>query len=127
MDKYNLLDCTLRDGSYITNGEFPEQAIRDIIKTLIDSHLDFIEVGYLNNTKPYNGNSTHYDHIERITEYLPDDRKSAMILAMVDVDQFKINDFIPCDGKSVDGIRIVFYKHQVNEAINMQSYKRFRI
>jgi 4-hydroxy 2-oxovalerate aldolase len=40
-----------------------------------------------------------------------------MILAMVDVDQFKINDFIPCDGKSVDGIRIVFYKHQVNEAI----------
>lgn len=117
MNKYNLLDCTLRDGSYITNGEFPEQAIRDILKALIDSRLDFIEVGYLNSTKPYCGNSTHFDSIERISEYLPSDRKSAMVLAMVDVDQFKIDDFIPFNGKSVDGIRIVFYKHQVNEAI----------
>lgn len=117
MNKYNLLDCTLRDGSYITKGEFSEQAIRDIIKALIDSRLDFIEVGYLNSTKPYCGHSTHFDSIERIAEYIPADRKSSMLLAMVDVDQFKINDFIPYNGKSVDGIRIVFYKHQVNEAI----------
>lgn len=117
MNKYNLLDCTLRDGSYITDGEFSEQAIRDIIKTLIDSHLDFIEVGYLNSKKPYNGNSSHFDNIGRIAEYLPEDRKGAMILAMVDVDQFKIDDFVPFDGHSIDGIRIVFYKHQVNEAI----------
>lgn len=117
MNKYNLLDCTLRDGSYITNGEFSEQAIRDIIKTLIDSNLDFIEVGYLNNTKPYYGNSTHFDSIARIEEYLPIDRKDVMLLAMVDVDQFGIDDFTPFDGKSVDGIRIVFYKHQIDEAL----------
>lgn len=117
MDKYNLLDCTLRDGSYITNGEFSEQAIRDIIQTLIDSRLDFVEVGYLNNTKPYCGNSTHFDSIERIVEYLPADRKNTMLLAMVDVDQFGLNDFTPFDGKSVDGIRIVFYKHQISEAL----------
>lgn len=117
MNKYNLLDCTLRDGSYVTDGEFSEQAIRDIIKTLINSHLDFVEVGYLNNTKPYRGNSTHFDSIGRIADYIPADRKKTMLFAMVDVDQFRISDFTPYDGKSVDGIRIVFYKHQINEAL----------
>jgi len=131
MNKYNLLDCTLRDGSYITEGEFPDQAIRDIIKTLIDSNLDFVEVGYLNSTKLYRGNSTHFDSISRIAEYLPVERKNAMLLAMVDVDQFKIEDFTPYDGTSVDGIRIVFYKHQIKEAIkyakivNELGYKLF--
>jgi 4-hydroxy 2-oxovalerate aldolase len=131
MDKYNLLDCTLRDGSYITDGEFPEQTIRDIIATLIDARLDFVEVGYLNNTKPYLGNSTHFDSIARIAEYLPADRKGAMLLAMVDVDQFGLGDFTPFDGKSVDGIRIVFYKHQISKAlkyaerVNELGYKLF--
>ena len=117
MNKYNLLDCTLRDGSYITEGKFSEQAIRDIIKTLIDSGLDCIEVGYLNSKKPYCGNSTHFDCIARITEYLPADCKGVMLLAMVDIDQFSIDDFTPFDRTSVEGIRLVFYKHQVNEAL----------
>ena len=117
MNKYNLLDCTLRDGSYITDGEFPQLAIKDIIRTLIEAHIDFIEVGYLNNKKPFKGNSTHFDSVERIVEYLPLDRKNALLLAMIDVDQFGINDLVPYDGKSIDGIRIVFYKHQVEEAI----------
>jgi 4-hydroxy 2-oxovalerate aldolase len=118
LNKRNILDCTLRDGSYITDGEFPDFAIRDIIQTAIDSQLDFVEVGYLNNTKPYNQNSTHFDSVRRISEYIPDDRKGATILAMVDIDRFRIGDFVPYDGKSVDGIRIVFYKHQVAVALD---------
>lgn len=117
MYKYNLLDCTLRDGSYITEGKFSDNSIRDIINTLIDSNMDFIEVGYLNNVKKYSGNSTHWDSIERIADYLPADRKKSIILAMVDVDQFGIDDFTICDNKSIDGIRIVFYKHQIDTAL----------
>ncbi len=131
MYKYNLLDCTLRDGSYITEGKFSDNSIRDIINTLIDSNMDFIEVGYLNNVKKYSGNSTHWDSIERIADYLPANRKKSIILAMVDVDQFGIDDFTICDNKSIDGIRIVFYKHQIDtalkyaEKVNSLGYKLF--
>ena len=117
MNKLNLLDCTLRDGSYITNGRFEESAIRDIIQTLISSRFDFIEVGYLNNTKPYLGNSSHWDSIERIEAYIPDDRRSSLLLAMIDIDQFGIGDITPNTGRSIDGIRVVFYKHQIDEAL----------
>ncbi|MDR3349493.1 MAG: hypothetical protein LBO03_07820 [Acidaminococcales bacterium] len=117
MSRRNLLDCTLRDGSYITNGEFTERAIRDIISTLVNSRLDFIEVGYLNKTKRYCGNSTHWDCIERIADYIPQNRQSSTMLAMIDIDQFGIDDITPHSAQSVDGIRIVFYKHQVDEAM----------
>lgn len=117
MSRCNILDCTLRDGSYITNGEFSETAIHDIVQTLINSRLDFVEVGYLNNTKPYIGNSTYWDSVKRISEYIPINRENTTMLAMVDLDQFGINDFTPNTKMSVDGIRVVFYKHQVDEAL----------
>ena len=48
MDKYNILECTLRDGGYITGWKFEDSMIRDTIASLIRSHMDLVEVGYLN-------------------------------------------------------------------------------
>ncbi|MBR3604542.1 MAG: hypothetical protein IKL52_00765 [Candidatus Gastranaerophilales bacterium] len=42
-----LLDCTLRDGGYVNNWHFGEKFIEKIISDLINSKIDFIEVGYL--------------------------------------------------------------------------------
>ncbi|GHT06521.1 hypothetical protein FACS189423_11440 [Bacteroidia bacterium] len=116
MDKFSLLDCTLRDGGYITNWEFSESFIKEIIAGLIDANLDFVEVGYLNN-KPYEENTAIFNNITQIAEYLPSDRKNSLILAMADVTQFTTEDITPYDGKSIDGIRVVFYKHQIEEAL----------
>lgn len=116
MDKFNLLECTLRDGGYITNWHFEEEMIRDTIKGLIDANMDFVEVGYLNNM-PYVKDTTQFQTIEQIAEFLPDNRKNSTILAMADVAQYKPEDLTPFTGKSIDGIRVVFYKHQVEEAL----------
>ncbi len=118
MDRYNLLECTLRDGGYITNWRFDEDTIRECVKNLIDAGLDFIEVGYLNN-KPYEPNTTQFHSIEQIGQFLPVVKKRATILAMADVQQFLPKDLTPYTGKSIDGIRVVFYKHQVEEALIM--------
>lgn len=116
MDKFNLLECTLRDGGYITGWHFESSMIKRTISDLIDAGLDFVEVGYLNN-KPYEENTTQFNNIEQIAEYLPEDRKNSLILAMADVMQFGAEDITEFTGKSIDGIRVVFYKHQVNEAL----------
>lgn len=42
-----LLDCTLRDGGYINNWDFGENAILDIINKLENSNVDIIEIGFL--------------------------------------------------------------------------------
>ena len=76
MKEINLLECTLRDGGYITDWKFSDNCIRDIIKSLIEANLDFIEVGYLNRNAKGN-NSTLYPSIEKIKDILPD-RKSVV-------------------------------------------------
>jgi len=103
--KYNLLDCTLRDGGYIPNWKFDDIA-----------NIDYIEVGYLNSVKQYYGNTTQFDTISRINDFLPIDRKNAIFLAMADVQQFFPKDIEPYERGYVDGIRVVFYKHQIKEA-----------
>ena len=118
MDKFNLLDCTLRDGGYITNWNFNDCMIIETIKELIESNLDFVEVGYLNN-KPYAPNTVQFNNIGQIGSFLPKDRKKSVILAMADVQQFLPRDITPVTGESIDGIRVVFYKHQVEEAFSL--------
>ncbi|MCM1235518.1 MAG: aldolase catalytic domain-containing protein [Ruminococcus flavefaciens] len=118
MDKYNLLDCTLRDGGYINKWAYSDEAIIDIIRNLIDAGLDFLEVGYIN-SRGHAGNTTQFDSIERIEEYLPKDRKNCILLAMADVQQFSIESLTEYTGRSIEGIRIVFYKYQVKEALEL--------
>ncbi|MCR5635634.1 MAG: aldolase catalytic domain-containing protein [Clostridiales bacterium] len=118
MDKFNLLECTLRDGGYITGWHFDNGMIRDTVKSLIDAKLDFVEVGYLN-AAANEDNMTQFKTIERIGDFLPENRDGTIILAMADVMQFKPENLTPYTGKSIDGIRVVFYKHQVEEALKM--------
>lgn len=118
MDKYNLLDCTLRDGGYINNWNYDDEAISDIIHNLILAGLDFIEVGYLNAEGKIK-DSTQFNSIEKIQKYIPTDRKNSILLAMADVKQFGVNEITEYSGASIDGIRIVFYKYQINEAMEL--------
>lgn len=116
MDKFNLLDCTLRDGGYINKWHFMDETISIMIKKMIDAKIDFIEVGYLNNTAHEN-NSTQFEKIKIIEKYIPKDRGESMILAMADIQQFSPEDLTEYTGDSIDGIRVVFYKHQIEEAM----------
>lgn len=118
MDKFNLLDCTLRDGGYINKWKFTDKAIADIIKRMIDSNMDFIEVGYLN-VNGGDNNSTQFKAIDNISGYIPKERRNSTILAMADVQQFEPENLTQRTKDSIDGIRVVFYKYQVNEAIRL--------
>lgn len=118
MDKFSLLDCTLRDGGYITKWDFEDCTIRGLIKGLIDANLDFIEVGYIN-PEVHGNNTTQFESIEKISEYLPLERKKSMIFAMADVQVCSSDNITPCAGNSIDGIRVVFYKQQIREAMDI--------
>lgn len=118
MDHYNLLECTLRDGGYITNWKFSKEMIKRTIRELDEANFDFVEVGYLNHSQYVEG-TTQFGSIEQIVDFLPEDKKGAFFLAMADIQQFYPKDLTPYTGESIDGIRVVFYKHQVKEALEM--------
>lgn len=115
-DNIKLLDCTLRDGGYITDWYFGEDIIKRMICDLAAAGLDFVECGYLNR-RPYEKGTAIFHCIDQVKGFLPKNKSAAKMLVMADVTQFLPEDITPYDGTSVDGIRVVFYKHQIEEAL----------
>ena len=42
-----IADCSLRDGGYVGNKNFPVDFIKGVIKGLVDAGIDYIETGFL--------------------------------------------------------------------------------
>jgi 3-deoxy-D-manno-octulosonate cytidylyltransferase len=59
-----ILDCTLRDGGYMNNWYFGDGQIKAIIRALLDSKIEFIECGYLNDSVENSQNRTIYRSID---------------------------------------------------------------
>lgn len=116
MDKYNILDCTLRDGGYINKWNFRDEEIADIIEKLMSAGLDFVEIGYLNSAGS-ESNTTQFLSIDQIRKYIHQKLDNCVLLAMADVQQYKPENLTPYTGDSIDGIRVVFYKYQIEEAM----------
>lgn len=46
MKKFNILDCTLRDGGYYNNWNFSKEFINDYLKSIYNSGIKFVEIGF---------------------------------------------------------------------------------
>ncbi len=112
--RFSLLDCTLRDGGYITNWKFKQADIAALVSGLTSANLDYVEVGYLNAASD-SKDTTQFSCVDAITPLLPKRRKHTQYLAMVDTDQFTADALTPYKLGAIDGIRVVFYKHQIEK------------
>ena len=129
MSKYiKLLDCTLRDGAYITNSDFGEAAIRGIIKKMQEARVDVIEVGWLKNA-PHKEGSSYFETPEDIEPYIMEKKASVLYTAMIDWDRYDTDKLPEYNGKSIDAVRVVFPhgKHregiEVGQKIREKGYK----
>lgn len=108
----SLLDCTLRDGGYVNDWEFGRNNIINIFERLVDSHVDMIEVGFLDERRAFDINRTIMPDtasLNKIFAHL--DKKNASIIAMIDYGTCGIQNIQPCEETFIDGIRVIFKKH----------------
>lgn len=131
MIKVELIDCTLRDGAYIVNGDFGDDVIVGLIKKLDAANVDIIECGWLKDA-PHKEGSVYYHVPEDVRSYMPLQRKSAaMYTAMIDWDRYDLNALPERSDGSIDAIRMVFPhgKHKqalaLSEKIVSKGYKLF--
>ena len=125
-----LLDCTLRDGAYIVNSMFGDSAIRGIVRKLEDAGAEIIECGWLKNA-PHAPGSCFY-HVPADAEpYLTPKKKHVTYAVMIDWDRYDVGSLPPCDGRSIDAIRVVFPRGRhregvaVGEKIAQKGYRVF--
>ena len=118
MKKIRLLDCTLRDGSYINGSRFGAPAIKGIIKKMQDADVDIIECGWLKDA-PYEYGSTYYHLPSDMEQYLLDISDRCTYVAMIDWDRYDDSVLPECDGKSINAIRVVFPRGKVKGGLEI--------
>jgi len=113
-----LLDCTLRDGGFVNDWRFGNLTIRSLVSRLDNAGIDIIECGFLDSRAIYDKNRSMYPDIPSVAltlaETLP---KRAMLVAMIDYGTFNEELLIPKEESVLDGVRLIFKKENVDEAM----------
>lgn len=119
MEKFKLLDCTLRDGAYIVNSVFGEVSIKGIIDKLQKANIDIIECGWLKNDE-HQKDSSFYHTINEVNEYILNKENDCSYVLMIDWDRYNL-DYLPDYNSNiiVDSIRVVFPYNHFKEGVEV--------
>ena len=116
MRNIELLDCTLRDGGYINEWNFGIHTMKDIIKKLVESKVDYVEVGFLRDSE-YNQDAAVFRNCAEIKNVLPEDRGSTKFTAMALHNKYDISQLEENDGKTIDALRVTFHDFDIDEGL----------
>ncbi len=118
MKKIQLLDCTLRDGGYVNDWRFGYTNTVSIFERLADANVDIIEVGFLDDRRPYDIDRTIFPDTKSADMIFGRlDRKNAMVVGMIDFGTCAIENLAPCEDSYLDGIRVIFKKGKMHPAM----------
>lgn len=122
MNNIKVLDCTLRDGGYLIDAKFGDNTIKGIINKLYEAKIDVIECGFLKDEK-HKEDTTIFNCVDEVIPYLPDERlnsnNNTSFVLLADCSRYKAKNLKKYDGKSIDGIRECFFKHEMDEAFEL--------
>jgi 4-hydroxy 2-oxovalerate aldolase len=121
-----ILDCTLRDGGYINDWKFGNWTIRSVVTRLDSAGVDIIECGFLDSRTEYDKDRSLYPDMPSVARTLVNSLpKRALLVAMIDYGTFKQELLIPKNETILGGIRLIFKKENIDEALRYaQEIKR---
>ena len=118
-NEIKLLDCTLRDGGYLNDWEFQKSNIVNIFERLVSAGIDIIETGFLDDRRSFDENRSIFPDTKSVDRtYGKLDKKNSMIVGMIDYGTCSIDNVMPAKECCLDGIRVIFKKHKMHEAID---------
>ena len=113
-----LLDCTLRDGGYINDWEFGHNNIISIYERLAKSGVDIVEVGFIDDRRPFDINRSIFPNTESIEKiYGSSFYRPSMVVGMIDYGTCDISNVQECSDSFIGGIRVIFKKGKMYEAM----------
>lgn len=118
MRNIRLLDCTLRDGGYVNDWEFGHSNIVSIFERLVDTGVDIIEIGFIDDRRPFDVNRSIIPDTESVEKiYGKIKKRPPMVVGMIDYGTCSLEHVQPCKDSYIDGIRVIFKKHVMHEAM----------
>lgn len=116
--RIQLLDCTLRDGGYVNDWKFGSDNLCSILSRLVDSKVDIVEIGFLDERRPFDANrSIMPDTLSVDKIYGKVNERPPMMVGMIDYGTCGLAHIQPCSESILDGIRVIFKKYRMHEAM----------
>lgn len=126
MGTVRLLDCTLRDGGHINQGNFGKNVIKATIDNLVKAKIDVIEAGFLWDTET-GDDVARFHTISELKKYLPKDMGNSKISLMAD--NVDLSHLEPYDG-TVEYIRLSFRRTEfewAEKTFNILKEKGYKV
>lgn len=116
MGQAQLLDCTLRDGAYLIDKKFGDQAIHGIIQGLMQAGIDYIEIGFFQDDG-FGEGKTVYRNSADAGRFIPSDKCGTEFSVLADYSRFSVENLDECTGDSIDIVRECFFKKERYDAV----------
>ena len=110
-----IVDCSLRDGGYIGNKNFPKEFIGGVMEGLIRSGIDLIETGFLQDK--VTGESLVYGNSKDVRRNIPVERGTSEFVGFCDNSRYSIENLDDYDGQAFTTMKISFARHERTDAL----------
>lgn len=122
MSCISIIDCTLRDGGYVNNWKFDVNFQKSLVKSLIVSKVENIEVGFISRLSGSDEEGTHFYTIERASQFLKENAfniQNSKFLVMMRLGEYNPDELSYCDKveNCVTGIRVMVAKDEIEVAV----------
>ena len=125
MNHVELLDCTLRDGAYLLNKQFGDDNISGIISGLVETKIDWIEMGFLQN-EGFGEGKTVFRNSKDAEKYMPSTCGRSHFTAFADISRYSIENLDVCTGNllKLSGLAFLKKKGILSQIIAVKSNRR---
>lgn len=117
MNHAKLLDCTLRDGAYLIDKKFGDASINGIINGLLNTGIDLIEIGFLQN-EGFGEGKTVFKNSKNAEKYVPENKNGTLFTVLADYSRYSVENLDEYTGKSFDAVRACFFKKERYDVID---------
>lgn len=117
----SIVDCTLRDGGYYTNWDFPDLLVERYLRAMNVLPIDYIELGYRSlDTSAYYGEYNYLPKcvLEKCHKWCPDKKKAVMV-NLKEVDEERVLPLLNHLSEYVHLIRLATRPDDIEKAVRV--------
>lgn len=111
-----VLDCTLRDGGYVNNWSYSKAAINAITSGVVASGIEYLELGFLCDTKPQEA-TTLFTSIKEAEDLLSEVTTDCTAAVMIELGKYDTANIVDKEDGGITTIRLIFRPQEVQNGL----------
>lgn len=115
LNKFQILDCTLRDGGYVNDWNFGDKEAQKIVELLSKVGVDYVEVGFIKLCN-YVANKIQFSEMEQIARLFRPSKQKLSLIVEVGYG-YPVDSFPEHSEKTVDLVRVIMWKRMLKEGL----------